>query len=68
MKGTQARIYQMKQRFIATIGREPNLLIVTPNEEMELNAARIKVNSTIMGMRVIVSDTIEQTVVGLVES
>lgn len=56
----QHQIYAKKQEFINNIGLAPNLLIVPPNEEMTLNAQRIRVNQSIFGMRVIVSDTIDE--------
>lgn len=56
----QTTLYRKKEDFIARTGQVPNLLIVPPNEEMDLNAMRIKVNQRIFGMRVIVSDTIDE--------
>ena len=58
-------ILLMKGDFVSKLGLQPNLLIVTPNEEMDLSAARIKVGQTIFGMRVIVSDTIDKMTVAL---
>ena len=59
-------LYGKKEDFIARTGQVPNLLIVPPNEEMDLNAQKIKINHYVFGMRVIVSDTIDEITPALI--
>lgn len=44
------------QTFTQQVGYPPNLLLVAPNAELELNSAGIKANTTFRGMRVVLAE------------
>lgn len=44
------------QAFMNKFGRAPNVLLVAPNAELDLNAIGVKVNATYKGMRVVLAE------------
>lgn len=66
MTALQRDIYLRKARFVQSLGCTPNLLIVTPNEEMRLAEAKYKVGQEIFNMRIVVCDTIDEMTPALV--
>ena len=66
MNATQAKIYTLMGRFSDRFGVPPNAVLVSINEEMDLNAAGIKLGSNFMGMKVVAAETVDGVTVGLI--
>lgn len=67
MNRTVAKIIRLHTEFKDKFGIEPNVILVAPNAEMDLNAQRIKVGQQFLGMKVLICDTIEDIAVGVID-
>lgn len=68
MNLTVAKIIRLRLDFKDKFGIEPNIVLVAPNAEMDLNAQRIKVGQQFLRMKVLICDTIEDIAVGVINN
>ena len=66
MNTTQKQIYISAQRFRDRFGIPPNTILVSANEEMDLNSAGLKLGATFLGMKIIAAETVDGVTVGLI--
>jgi hypothetical protein len=66
MNSTQRQIYISYNKFRDRFGFPPNTILVSANEEMDLNSAGLKLGSTFLGMKIIAAETIDGVTVGLI--
>lgn len=68
MNATQKQIYIAMAKFTDRFGIPPNAILVSANEEMELNSAGLKLGARFLGMKIIAAETVDGVTVGLILS